>query len=108
MNHQETAKLLAVMNTVWKDNTDADGRSQTIAYQMALEDVSYHDASEAVKVCMKELTFFPKPVEVLDRVRRRRGPRSAYDMGYLPRPLTGPNSRPIAPVALHDGERLVG
>jgi hypothetical protein len=101
MNHQDTAKLLAVMNTVWKDNTETDSKAQIMAYQMALEDVSYEDASEAVKRCLRELVFFPKPAEIIERLPRaasvtaigegtkREGPRSAYDMGYLPRP-TGP------------------
>jgi hypothetical protein len=94
MNHQETAKLLAVMNTVWKDNTGADADQQTIYYQMALDDVSYQDASDALRVCLKELEFFPKPVEIRRRLPRsaaalnagvRPAPRSAYDLGYLPR-----------------------
>jgi hypothetical protein len=100
MNHQETAKILAVLQAVWKDNTDGDGRAQVAAYQMALDDLSYEAVSEAVKVCLRELTFFPKPAEIRDRVPQsalpigsleaiRRAPRSAYDMGYLPRP-TGP------------------
>jgi hypothetical protein len=108
VNHQETSKLLAVMNTVWKDQTDADPDQQTIAYQMALEDVSYQDASEAIKRCLRELVFFPKPAEIIERLPQpaipraitegaKRGPRSAYDCGYLDRPATGPNARPMTP-----------
>ncbi len=83
MNHQETAKLLAVMNTVWKDNTNADADAQIIAYQMALEDVSYQYASEALRLCLKELVFFPKPVEIIERLPAqalRRGPKSAFHL----------------------------
>lgn len=100
MNHQETAKLLAVMHTVWKDNTESDVHAQTAAYQLALEDVSYQDASEAMKRCLQELVFFPKPAEIRERLPRtatalaagtasKQAPRSAYELGYLPWPANG-------------------
>lgn len=68
MNHQETAKLLAGMQTVWKDTAADDPDLQVVMYQAALEDVSYEDARAALKICLKELTFFPKPVEILNRL----------------------------------------
>lgn len=68
MNHQETAKLIAGMQTVWKDTAADDPELQILMYQAALEDVSYEDARAALKLCLKELTFFPKPVEILNRL----------------------------------------
>jgi hypothetical protein len=49
LNHQETAKLLAGMATVWKDSTVDDPELQIVMYQSALEDVAYEDARAALQ-----------------------------------------------------------
>lgn len=93
MNQQDTAKLLAMMRTIWTDGADADAASQVTAYGMALEDVSYQDALAAFRLCMKELTFFPKPVEILERLpvvqRLRRISSPDADLRYILRDVIG-------------------
>ncbi len=99
MTLEETAKLLALMRTVWDDTSGTDPADKAMAYSLMLADVSYEDAQAAFVVCGRELTFFPKPAEILERLPWR-GPTNAYEVLKAP-----PKS---AHHLLHDGERLVG
>ena len=87
MNTQEAAKLLALMRTVWEDRTGIDAGVQAMAYQMAMSNVSYADAEAAFTAAVRELTFFPKPAELLERLPAVRALRHqsspAADLRYI-------------------------
>jgi hypothetical protein len=108
MTRDETARLLTMMRAQWQRTTIEDADAMLSAYHLGLADVSYQDGEIAVAACIRECTFFPVVAEIRERLPHTataaaigegatRAPRSAYDCGYLERPATGPNARPMTP-----------
>jgi len=62
MNKQETAVLLRILRAVWP-NTEI-GADTVIAYEWALEDLTYAEGERAAKTWMRTGKFFPKPSEL--------------------------------------------
>jgi hypothetical protein len=103
MNTQETAAILAIIKGGWQHQwkrQEVDEPLMLKTYQLGLRDVAYTDAEMAVAGCIEDCKFIPTVAEIRERLPQRvlprveqdaaqRAPRSAYDMGYLPRP-TGP------------------
>lgn len=66
MNKKETTRILAILTAVWSNEQVDDAK--VTAYQLALEDVSYESAQQAVKTLLRSAKFFPKPSEILELI----------------------------------------
>lgn len=64
MTKTETARILAILASVWSNETIDDAK--ITAYQWALSDVTYSAAEQAAKTILQTAKFFPKPSELIE------------------------------------------
>lgn len=70
MNRQETARIIAILRTIWPDIPATD--DTVTAWSWAFERESYSAVEDAVKRYMRTGTFAPKPAELLALIAQQR------------------------------------